>query len=191
MAMHYHFALAMILAGFLGSAQAADKIEDIAETCNGCHGAHGVSETASVPSIAGQPEAYLKKILLQWKTGVRHSDVMASLIKDYSDEQIGALAAYFAKKPWTPVAQKLDARLVKLGEEATRRCAGCHGDTGSVTDGETPNLNGQWAEYLETDILKLRDGNMAAANPKMLRAIKRLSAEEIKAAAAFYASRGK
>lgn len=188
--MRFRVVYGVILAGLLCSAQAADKIEDMAEACNGCHGPHGVSETASVPSIAGQPESYLKKILLQWKTGVRHSDVMASLIKDYSDEQIGALAAYYAKKPWTPVSQKLDARLVKLGAEATLRCAGCHGDTGSVTDGETPNLNGQWAEYLEADMLKFRDGSMAAANPKMLRALKKLSAEELKAAAVYYASQG-
>jgi len=189
--MCYRVVFGMILAGFLGLAQAADKIEEVAGSCNGCHGANGVSETANIPSIAGQPESYLKKILLEWKSGVRHSETMESLIKEYSVEQIGALAAYYAKKPWTPVAQKLDANLVKLGEDAARRCAGCHGDTGAAHDGETPNLNGQWAEYLETDMLKFRDGSMAVPNQKMLKAIKKLSVEELKAAAAFYASQGK
>lgn len=189
--MRYRAVFGMILAGFLGSAQAADRIEDVAETCNGCHGANGVSENATIPSIGGQPETYLKKVLLEWKTGVRHSEAMEGLIKDYSDEQIGALAAHFAKKPWTPVAQKIDASLVKRGEDASRRCAGCHGDRGAAHDGETPNLNGQWAEYLEMDVVKFRDGSMAVPNQKMLKAIKKLSVEELKAVAAYYASQGK
>jgi len=189
--MHYRVLFGMILAGFLGSVQAADKIEEVAESCNGCHGANGVSETANIPSIAGQSESYLKKILLDWKNGVRHSETMESLIKEYSEEQIVALATHYAKKPWTPVVQKLDANLVKRGEDAARRCAGCHGDKGVSNDSETPNLNGQWAEYLEADMLKFLEGGMTAANPKMLKALKKLSAEEIKAAAAFYASQGK
>jgi len=189
--MRYRAVFGMILAGFLGAAQAADRIEDVAETCNGCHGANGVSENATIPSIGGQPETYLKKVLLEWKTGVRHSETMEGLIKNYSDEQIGALAAHFSKKPWTPVAQKIDANLVKRGEDASRRCAGCHGDTGAAHDGETPNLNGQWAEYLEKDVVKFRDGSMAVPNQKMLKAIKKLSVEELKAVAAYYASQGK
>jgi cytochrome c553 len=191
MAMRYHVVLGMILAGFLGSAQAADRIEEVAETCNACHGANGVSENPAIPSIGGQHESYLKKVLLDWKNGVSHSETMASLIKDYSVEQIAALAAYFAKKPWTPVAQKLDANLVKLGENPARRCAACHGDKGASHDGETPNLNGQWAEYLEMDTLKIRDGIIPVTDQRMVKAIKRLSAEEIKAVAAFFASQGK
>jgi len=189
--MRYRIVYGVILAGLMCSAQAVDKIEDVAETCNGCHGANGVSENATIPSIGGQSESYLKKILLDWKTGVRHSDTMVSLIKDYSGEQISALAAYYAKKPWTPVAQKIDANLVKLGEDATKGCAGCHGDTGVANDVDTPNLNGQWAEYLEADMLKFRDGSKGGAHPKMLKALKKLSAEDLKAAAAFYASQGK
>lgn len=189
--MRYRVVCGVILAGLMFSAQAADKIEDVAESCNGCHGANGVSETSSTPSIAGQPETYLRKVLLDWKNGVRHSETMVSLIKEYSEEQIGALAAHYARKPWTPVAQKLDANLVKRGEDAARRCAGCHGDTGKSNDAETPHLNGQWAEYLEADIQKFLDGSMVGSNPKMLKAMKKLSAEELKAAAAFYASQGK
>lgn len=189
--MCYHVVLGMILAGFLGSAQAADRIEEVAETCNACHGANGVSENPAIPSIGGQHESYLKKALLDWKKGVSHSETMSSLIKDYSVEQIAALAAYFAKKPWTPVAQKLDANLVKLGENPARRCAACHGDKGASRDGETPNLNGQWAEYLEMDTLKIRDGIIPVTDQRMVKAIKRLSAEEIKAVAAFFASQGK
>lgn len=189
--MRYRVLFGMILAGFLGAAQAADKVGEIAATCNGCHGANGVSENPSVPSISGQHESYLKNTLLEWKRGVRHSDTMESMIKEYSEAQIADLAAYYAKMPWTPVAQKLDANLVKLGREASRRCAGCHGVTGASHDGKTPKLNGQWAEYVEMDALKFREGNIQVSDQRMIKAVEKMSVEELKAIAAYYASQGK
>lgn len=188
--MHYRVLFGMILAGLMGAGQAADKIGEAVETCNGCHGVNGVSETPSIPSIGGQHEPYLKKIMLEWKRGVRHSDTMVDMIKGYSEEQIAALAAHYARKPWTPVPQKLDPNLVKVGREASRRCAGCHGDTGASHDAESPKLNGQWAEYLETDSLKIREGSIEVADQRIVKALRKLSAEEIKAVAAYYASQG-
>lgn len=190
MAMYYRVVFGMILAGFLGSALAADNIEGVTETCNSCHGANGVSENPGVPSIGGQHEPYLKNIMLEWKRGVRHSDTMVEMIKGYSDEQIAALAAHYARKPWTPVAQKLDPKLVALGREASRRCAGCHGVTGASHDPESPKLNGQWAEYIETDSLKIREGSIAVDDQRIVKALRKLSVEEIKAVAAYYASQG-
>ena len=178
----------MFLAGFMGMSHAADNIEPLANTCNNCHGINGVSVGPSMPSIGGLPESYLKNIMLEWKAGTRYSATMGRLVKGYSDEQIGALAAYFSKKPWTPVTQKADPKLVKLGKEATKRCASCHGETGKSEDSETPNLNGQWAGYLELEALKYRDDAVAMPNKQMRNAAKKLSDEEVKAVAAFYAS---
>lgn len=179
----------VVLAGCLGWAHAADRIEPLANTCNNCHGAQGVSAGSSMPSIGGLPEAYLKNIMLEWKTGARYSATMGRLIKGYSDEQIGALAAYFAKKPWTPVAQTTDPALVKIGQAvASKRCAGCHGDTGDAKDGETPNLNGQLARYLEMEALKYRDDSVAMPSKQMRNAAKKMSAEEVKAIAEFFAA---
>jgi sulfide dehydrogenase cytochrome subunit len=190
-AVRYRVVLGMILAGLLFPAHAEDKIEALANTCSGCHGANGVSEEPGTPSIGGLPEAYLRKALLDWKAGVRHSPTMGGLVEAYSDEQLGALAMYYAKKPWSPVAQKTDANLVKLGRAVSARCAGCHGETGSANDGETPNLNGQWAPYMEHELREYRDGKESRPNKKMRNIAKRLSEKEIKAVAAFYASQGK
>lgn len=189
--MRYRVVFGMILTGFLCSAHAADSIEALANTCNNCHGVNGVSVGPSMPSIGGLPESYLKNIMLEWKSGTRFSATMGRLIKGYSDEQIGALAAHFAKKPWAPAEQKVDAKLVKLGKDVTKRCASCHGDTGASEDKETPNLNGQWAQYLELEALKYRDDAVAMPNKQMRNAAKKLSDEEVKAVAAFYASQKK
>ncbi len=170
----------------------ADPTEGLANTCNNCHGANGVSVGPSMPSIGGLPESYLKNILLQWKSGERYSATMGRLIKGYSDDQIAALAVYFSKKPWTPAAQKTDAKLVKLGKEVTSgRCAGCHGDTGASDDSEIPHLNGQWAGYLELEALKYRNDAVAMPSKKMRSVAKKLSDEEVKAVVEFYASQNK
>lgn len=186
--MRYRIILGMILAGFLSSAHAESRTEALANTCNNCHGVNGVSVGPNMPSIGGLPEAYLKNIMLEWKSGTRFSATMGRLIKGYSDQQIGDLAAYFAKKPWTPAAQKTDAKLVKLGKDVAERCGLCHGDTGDAKDGETPNINGQWAQYMELEGLKYRDDAVAMPNRKMRNAAKKLSDEEVKAVSEFYAS---
>jgi cytochrome subunit of sulfide dehydrogenase len=189
--MRYRVVFAMILTGFVCSAHAGDGIEPLANTCNNCHGVNGVSVGKSMPSIGGLPEAYLKNILMEWKAGTRYSATMGRLIKGYSDEQIAALATYFSKKPWTPAAQKTDAKLVKLGKDVTKRCATCHGDTGVSEDKDTPNLNGQWAGYLELEAMKYRDDAVGMPNKQMRKAAQKLSEEEVKAVAEFYASQKK
>jgi sulfide dehydrogenase cytochrome subunit len=189
--MLYRALLATLLLGTAGVAAAEVNITGLASSCNNCHGVNGVSVGQSMPSIGGLPESYLKNIMLQWKSGQRYSATMGRLIKGYSEEEISALAAYYSKKPWVPAKQKTDAKLVKLGKDVTKKCAGCHGDTGASEDKETPNLNGQWAGYLELEALKYRDDAVAMPDKKMRDAAKKLSAEEVKAVAEFYASQKK
>jgi len=189
--MRYRVILGVVLAGLLGSAHAEEKIDGLAITCDNCHGVNGVSVGKSMPSIGGLPEAYLKNILMEWKAGTRYSATMGRLVKGYSDEQLAALAAYYSKKPWTPVAQQTDAKLVKLGKDVTKRCAGCHGETGASGDADTPSLNGQWAEYLELEAMKYRDDAVGMPNKQMRKAAQKLSEEEVKAVAEFYASQKK
>ncbi len=186
--MRYRVILGVVLAGLLGSAHAVDSIEPLANTCNNCHGVDGVSVGPSMPSIGGLPEAYLNNIMLEWKKGTRFSATMGRLVKGYSDEQIAALAKHFASKPWVPVAQKTDPKLVALGKKVTARCAGCHGETGKAEDSETPNLNGQWSMYLQMEAMKYRDDSVAMPSRPMRNAAKKLSDEEVKAVAEFYAN---
>ncbi len=189
--MRYRVILGVVLAGLLGSAHAGDAIEPLANTCNNCHGVNGISAGQSMPSIGGLPEAYLKNVMLEWKTGARYSATMGRLIKGYSDEQIGELAAYFSKKPWTPVAQKTDMALVKKGQAAAKKCTGCHGETGASEDKETPSLNGQWAQYMELELMKYRDDAVTMPNKQMRNAARKLDEADVKAAAEFYASQKK
>ncbi len=182
----------VLLALALPAAYAADPIEGLARTCNNCHG-DGSSAGGSMPSIGGQSEAYLKTILLQWKSGERYSATMGRLIKGYSDEELAALAHYFSQQTWTPVVEKLDPDLVKKGKgKAMALCAGCHGATGSEPmDDETPKLNGQAAQYMELELMKYRDASLTMPSKTMRKVSMKLKDEDLAAIAQYFGSQTK
>lgn len=182
------FVLAAASFMLAGPSVAAENIEGIARTCNNCHGYNGVSAGGSMPSIAGLPEAYLKNIMTEWKTGKRASANMTRLISGYTDAEIEGLAAHFAKLPWTPVAQKTDPKLVERGKQASQSCAGCHGPTGKAMLPGAPNLNGQAAKYIELELHKYKDEAFAMPSAMMRMAVKAIKDEDIPAIAEFYAS---
>ena len=186
--------LALLAAAlFAAPAHAAqDKTAALAGTCNACHGVNGVSAGESMPSIGGLSEAYLNNVMQQWKTGERYSATMGRLIKGYSNQQIADLAKYFAAKPWVPVAQPDDGRILALGEEAVGRCTTCHGDTGSQPDDDgIPYIHGQWAKYMELEMMKYRDKEIAMPYRKMRSNAQQLNEADVSAVAKFFAAQPK
>jgi cytochrome subunit of sulfide dehydrogenase len=174
------------------SALAADSTEALARTCNNCHGVNGVSAGGSMPSLGGQPEAYLKQIMLQWKTDERAAATMNRLIKGYSDEQIASLAKYFAAKPWVANVQKAGPDVMAKGKDATERCETCHGETGGKPDDElTPRLNGQAAMYLHLELDKYRDEAFKMTHKKMIKNARKMEEGDVGIAAKFYGSQSK
>ncbi len=170
----------------------AGPTEDLASTCNACHGLNGVSVGPSMPSIGGLPEPYLKNVMLQWKSGERYSATMGRHFKGYSDAELAALAAYFSKLPWTPVVQAADAKIMAQGKEATERCETCHGATGSEPDDEeTPKMNGQWAQYMELELMKYRNDAVKMPHKKMRTNAKKLDEADVSVAAKFFAAQPK
>ncbi len=69
----------------------------LAATCANCHGTDGraVSGEAMVV-LAGLPQATIVEQLAAFRDGKRQATVMHQIVKGYSDEQIQAIAAYFA-----------------------------------------------------------------------------------------------
>jgi cytochrome c553 len=69
--------------------------------CGACHGARGEGKIVHVPALAGQKAAYLESTLRNYRDGKRANDVyarMRSIAAELTDEQIEALAAYYAAK---------------------------------------------------------------------------------------------
>lgn len=79
------------------------RLASLAATCANCHGTHGVAVAGSVvPGLAGQSAAYLAEQMKGFKSGARPATVMHQISKGYSDAQIDAIAAYYAKQAAAP-----------------------------------------------------------------------------------------
>lgn len=68
--------------------------------CEICHADAGVGIPPSFPYLAGQDAAYTERQLRSWKQGARRNDpleVMAEIARRLSDQEMRALAHYFAR----------------------------------------------------------------------------------------------
>ena len=177
----------------IGAAHATDaKVEALARTCNACHGENGVSVGPNMPSIGGLSETYLESVMLQWKNGERYSATMGRHFKGYSDVELASLAKHYSQLPWVPVVQQADAKILSRGREASERCETCHGATGSEPDDEeTPKLHGQWAQYMEMELLKYRTESIKMPHKKMRTNSKKLDEADVSAVAKFYGAQKK
>jgi cytochrome c553 len=78
--------------------QAGDAVKggSISGACATCHGPSGVSDNDLYPSIAGQKEAYLVKVLKDYQAGKRMDVNMQAQVGPLTAQNIEDLAAYFA-----------------------------------------------------------------------------------------------
>jgi cytochrome c553 len=75
---------------------AEDKAaRSLAATCTGCHGTNGVS-AGGIPTLAGVEAARIAGLMREFRDGTRSATVMHQHTKGYTDEQIDAVAAWFA-----------------------------------------------------------------------------------------------
>ncbi len=69
-------------------------------SCAACHGHKGEGEKVDMPALAGQQAVYLRNAMQEFKTGLRHNDIysrMRIIAKSLTDEEINALAQYYAE----------------------------------------------------------------------------------------------
>lgn len=71
----------------------------IANTCAGGHGTYGVSVDTKIPPLAGQTTDELVSTMLAYRDGSRKGTIMNRVAKAYSEEEIRAIAEYFASFP--------------------------------------------------------------------------------------------
>jgi sulfide dehydrogenase cytochrome subunit len=83
-------------AGLPVTAAAADTTgRSLAATCTGCHGTNGVSQ-GGIPSIAGVDKERILGLMKEFRDGKREATVMHQHAKGYTDEQLEAIASWFA-----------------------------------------------------------------------------------------------
>jgi len=88
----------LLMAAQLACAQTPSSLQvrSWAAACANCHGTQGVAQAPMQP-LAGLPKEVIAQRMQDFKSGkVPSATVMHQLAKGYSDEQIAAMAAYFA-----------------------------------------------------------------------------------------------
>jgi cytochrome c553 len=68
---------------------------NLAAACANCHGTNGVSR-AGIPGLAGRDPSEIARLMQDFRSGKRSATVMHQIAKGYSDDQVEAIAAYFA-----------------------------------------------------------------------------------------------
>jgi sulfide dehydrogenase cytochrome subunit len=87
--------LALIAGSGLAQAQDALQVRSWAASCANCHGTDGRAQPG-MESLAGANKDDMVRKMLDFKAGRRPATIMHQLAKGYSDDQIVAIAAYFA-----------------------------------------------------------------------------------------------
>lgn len=92
---------ALVLGGFLTSAAQAASLDSrqaevLAGSCANCHGTEG-RLAGVIPAIANRPASVLEAQLLAFKNDEEpRATVMDRIARGYSDDELRALAQYFA-----------------------------------------------------------------------------------------------
>jgi cytochrome c553 len=132
----------------------------VSAACSKCHGSNGVSISPLFPILAAQQpmyiEAQLKLFRLRARSDPHARAFMWGIAQRLTDEQIEALAQYFASQPRAPVRASGNPGLAAKGksiyengvpEREILGCIGCHGPKAEGVN-QFPRLAGQHRDYL-------------------------------------------
>jgi len=97
-------ALCASLLMMLGSARAEDPLlaRNLAAVCANCHGTDGHARGDLIKPLAGVPADRMVATLTGYRSGALPATVMHQIAKGFSDDQIKAIAAYYAAQPARP-----------------------------------------------------------------------------------------
>jgi cytochrome c553 len=188
-----------------GDAEIGSKIETVetedVNACTDCHGPGGSEpDRDKHPTLAGQVAAYTFKQLKDYKDGSRENRRMSEAVERLTDEQLAALAAWYAQQPIAEVEVDEDesvsedtVRLVFRGDKKRliQPCASCHGPRGEGAIIDVPAIAGQNVKYFVNTMKDYAKGKRANDIYSRMRIIaEALTREEIDELAVYYARLG-
>lgn len=184
----------------IGAEIEAVETEDV-NACLDCHGEGGAEpDRDKHPTLAGQLATYTYKQLRDYKDGTRKNRKMREAVERLSDEQLAALAAWYAEQPLPKIEVDEDEtvspetlKLVFIGDKTRliQPCASCHGSRGEGAIIDVPSIAGQNVKYFVNTMKDYAKGKRKNDIYSRMRIIaKALTREEIKELAVYYARLG-
>lgn len=71
--------------------------DDAPQACVSCHGMNGISVLLDAPNLAGEVNIYIDTQLKAYRLGKRNHEIMSEVAADMTDDQIRAVADWFAQ----------------------------------------------------------------------------------------------
>lgn len=97
-------AVPLLLFSAAAAADVGNHLRVLAASCAACHGSNGNS-VGGTPVLAGLDADHFKLQMKSFRSGDRVSTVMHHHAKGLTDDEIDALASYFAATPRTMASQ--------------------------------------------------------------------------------------
>ncbi len=190
-----------------------ENAQEILETCAGCHGKNGQGGSdGTYPRIAGLKAKYIAKQLRAFKKKERVNIPMYpyAIERDLPEPDVLDIARLLSKIKLPTEMPDFDdsmssfeklraARLVfnvpraegdveRGGEVYEEKCRRCHGREAKGR-GNSPQLAGQYSEYVERQIDLYRKGERTFADEDMQKAIDSLTKKDIQNLLAYFSTR--
>ena len=163
------------------------EIADQVALCVSCHGSDGMPTIEKAPIIWGQHMFYLLTQLKDYRAERRSNEIMTPIAKDLTDEQMTALATYFASLPWPNYHEAASPEERRQAESLAvgGQCTQCHLG-GMAGDSRNPRLANQKADYTQQTLTDFRD-NVRKNAPPMAAIVRGWSDEDIGAMSRYLA----
>lgn len=169
--------------------------------CVQCHGIDGSGNSSGAfPRLTDQSGWYLYKTLQDYASGLRPSDIMGPIARTLTPQQMEDVAAYYASienAPY-PAEPQADVQVRQIGgaiaamgvpSQGVPSCNGCHGPHGIGQAPIYPYLAGQYASYLEHQLMLWKQGRRDGDPMNIMELIaKAMTEEQIRAVSLYYAS---
>jgi len=78
--------------------ETGEQTAEVIAKCERCHGQTVGQSTMVVPSLKGQKQEYLVRVMKQYRDGERGSSMMHKMSAGYSNEMLEEIAAYYASQ---------------------------------------------------------------------------------------------
>lgn len=184
----------LTLAGLLAVTVHAAEPAAVAQ-CAECHGEDGMgSGKPMIPVIAGMPAGHIEEAIYAYVDGQRHCEHeprMCETVAGLSDDEVSALATYYAGMPRAASTEPFDRdRAAKGATLYARHCAICHvpPDDTNVESSLGIPLQGQRKDYLRYALQSYFNGNRTALLQAMSHELEELSPDDVDALLEFFAS---
>jgi len=92
----------LLMAAGAAAAQDAQLARNLAAVCANCHGTDGHARGDLIKPLAGLPAERVVSAMVGFRSGALPATVMHQIARGFTDEQVKAIASYYAAQPARP-----------------------------------------------------------------------------------------